>query len=267
LREEVIQSTYLQADESPIKVLESEKKGSTHQGYQWVYHNVEKKLVLFDYRKGRGRAGPKQILENYKGILQCDGWQVYDKITRTKPEIQLAGCMAHVRRKFYESRKTDQQKSDHVLKIIQKIYAHERQARDCEDRYIYRQEHSKPLLDRLYEWVEENKMEVLPKSPLGKAMVYLQKQKPKLEMIFKDGRIELDNNLIENKIRPLALGRKNYLFAGSHKSAENIAMMYSFFGSCKANEVNPYDWLKSTIEKINDTKLSDLHLLLPNKWA
>jgi hypothetical protein len=96
-------------------------------------------------------------------------------------------------------------------------------------------------------------------------MTYLAKQWPKIETIFTDDRIELDNNLIENKIRPLALGRKNYLFAGSHRSAERIAMMYSFFATCKANKVNPYEWLKSTIDNINDTKMDQLAKLLPIK--
>ena len=110
---------------------------------------------------------------------------------------------------------------------------------------------------------EELKREYAPKSEYRQALTYLNKQWHKLINIVSDGRVEPDNNLIENKIRPLALGRKNYLFAGSHDAAQRIAMMYSFFGSCKAHDINPYEWLKAVLENISDTKLSDLETLLP----
>ncbi|MBK8633689.1 MAG: IS66 family transposase [Saprospiraceae bacterium] len=101
LKRQVLSSGYLQVDESPIKVLDSDKPGSTHQGYQWVYHSPERRLVLFDYRKGRGMHGPKEVLENYNGWLQCDGYGVYDKIA-TLEGIQIAGCLAHARRYYHE---------------------------------------------------------------------------------------------------------------------------------------------------------------------
>ncbi|WP_235299810.1 IS66 family transposase [Portibacter marinus] len=265
MKAQIQNSIYLQVDESPIKVQDSVKKGSTHQGYQWVYHNPESGLVLFDYRKGRGRAGPKELLEKYKGVIQCDGWQVYDKIAKSKPDIELAGCMAHVRRKFYEAKNTNKQLAEYALSVIQEVYKQERLAKQSLDRKQYRDDHIVPLIQKLREWVDLKSTEVLPKSPIGKAMTYLVKQWPKIETIFADARIELDNNLIENKIRPLALGRKNYLFAGSHQAAQRIAMMYSFFGTCKANDVNPYQWLKSTIEIISETKLDQLASLLPVK--
>lgn len=264
LRKQLLQASYLQADESPIKVLDSDKPNSTHQGYQWVYHSPEQRLVLFDYRRGRGKAGPKEILRDYRGIIQCDGWQVYDKIAKSHPGITLAGCLAHARRKFYEARDSDSSRAHHALGIIKEIYKHERSAKVSTDRKTYRDQHIGPLLVALKEWADEQALVVLPKSPIGKAIGYYVKQYHKLEAILLDGRVELDNNLIENKIRPLALGRKNYLFAGSHEGARRIAMMYSFFASCTANDVNPYEWLKSTIEKIAETKLSELCILLPS---
>ena len=264
LRKQILQSTYLQADESPISVLDRDKPQSTHQGYQWVYHSPEKRLILFDYRKGRGKAGPKEILQNYKGILQCDGWQVYDKIAQRYMDIILAGCLAHVRRKFYEAIDNDSGRAQHALNIIKQIYLHERIAKEQEDRKAYRDQHMAPLLVALKEWADQQAIQVLPQSPIAKAIGYFIKQYHKLETIFQDGRIELDNNLIENKIRPLALGRKNYLFAGSHQGAQRIAMMYSFFASCKANDVNPYKWLKYTLSNIHKAKISELHKFLPN---
>ena len=117
----------------------------------------------------------------------------------------------------------------------------------------------------LKEWIEEESIKVAPKSAIGKAMTYTQNQWPKLIKCLDDGRFELDNNLIENKIRPLALGRKNYLFAGSHKAAQGISMMYSFFATCKVHQINPQEWLTETISKISDTKRSQLHTLIPIK--
>ncbi|MBK8633688.1 MAG: transposase [Saprospiraceae bacterium] len=131
------------------------------------------------------------------------------------------------------------------------------------DRKLDRLAKVKPHLDNLKSWVEEECVKVLPKSAIGKAMSYTQSQWHKLYNLLEDGRLEIDNNLIENKIRPLALGRKNYLFAGSHDGAKRIAMIYSFMGTCKANDVNPNEWLKNVLEKIPDTKMSELSNLLP----
>lgn len=268
LKEKVLDSGYLQVDESPIKVQDADKKGATHRGYQWVYHSPEEKLVYFDYRKGRGENGPKEILEKYEGLLQCDGYKVYDKIVKRKKGIHLAGCMAHMRRKYYEAKDSDKEMSDYALSIFNRIYQFESQFKglDPKERKGQRIKSILPLLEELKKWVDENQNKVLPKSPIGKAMNYTILQWSKIMRIFEDGRFELDNNLIENKIRPLALGRKNYLFAGSHDGASRIAMMYSFMGSCTANGVNPSHWLKSTLQKINDTKLTELASLLPNKF-
>jgi transposase len=265
LKDKVLDTDYLQVDESPIKVLDNDKKGKTHQGYMWVYHNPLSRLVLFNYRKGRGQHGPKEILAHYSGILQCDGYTVYDKIGK-REEITLAGCLVHVRRKYVEAKEQDAERSTYALDIFSQIYVNEKLAKKNRDRQAYRKQHTLPLLHELKEWIDQESIKVLPKSSIGKAMRYTISQWPKLLSIFTDGRIELDNNLIENKIRPLALGRKNYLFAGSHKGAERIAMMYSLFASCKANNINPFDWLKQTLEQIPHCKISALEKLLPNHF-
>ena len=264
LKRQVLSSGYLQVDESPIKVLDSDKPGSTHQGYQWVYHSPERRLVLFDYRKGRGMHGPKEVLENYNGWLQCDGYDVYDKIA-TLEGIQIAGCLAHARRYYHEALSNDKKRAEYALVIFQNIYEIERANKSMNplDRKLDRLAKVKPHLDNLKSWVEEECVKVLPKSAIGKAMSYTQSQWHKLYNLLEDGRLEIDNNLIENKIRPLALGRKNYLFAGSHDGAKRIAMIYSFMGTCKANDVNPNEWLKNVLEKIPDTKMSELSNLLP----
>lgn len=265
MQRKVLSSGYLQVDESPIKVLDQDKPGSTHQGYQWVYYSPQTKLVFFNYRKGRGQHGPKEILLNYQGILQTDGWQVYDKFAEVAG-ITLVGCLAHARRQFHEATQTHKVSSEQALEIIQRIYAIERAGNNLPptDRKMHRDQKLIPIWNELRSWIDvQLNTDVEPKSALGKALTYINKQWPKLSRILDHGQVELDNNLIENKIRPLALGRKNYLFAGSHDAAQRIAMMYSFFGSCKANDVNPYEWLKTTLDQIPETKLSELDLLLP----
>ena len=228
----------------------------------WVYHNPLNEMVLFNYRKGRGQHGPKEILAGYEGVLQCDGYTIYDKIGKSK-HITLAGCLVHVRRKYVEAKDSAPSMANYALDIFSKIYQQEKLAKSSEDRKAYRIKHIIPLLQELKKWIDETSPATLPKSPIGKAMTYTLKQWDKIMNIFNDGRIELDNNLIENQIRPLALGRKNYLFAGSHKGGHRIAMMYSFFATCKANDVNPFEWLKNTLEEIPKCKITELEKLLP----
>lgn len=267
LKQKILTSHYIQADESPIKVLDSDKKGKAHQGYQWVYYDPVGKLVLFNYRKGRGQHGPKELLADYTGYLQCDGYTVYDKIG-TDPKITLAGCLVHARRKFHDALDSDKKRAQIALALFREIYLKERTIReetqsDFAQRKTIRNKKIKPLLVQIKTWIEQEQFNVLPKTPIGKAMTYFINQYPKLEAIFEDGRIELDNNLIENAIRPMAIGRKNYLFCGSHKAAQNAAILYSFFGSCKMKNINPREWLEDTLQRIPDHSIQKLEELLP----
>lgn len=266
LKQKILHSDYIQADETPIKVLDGDKKGKTHKGYQWVYHDPLTRLVLFNYRKGRGEYGPKELLAGYKGYLQCDGYPVYDKVG-ADPGIVLVGCLAHARRKFHEALKSDKARAEKALGLFRDIYLKARkikeQTDDVEQRKKLREENIKPLLEQIRDWITEEQFNVLPKSPVGEAMGYFLNQYPKLQNIFEDGRIELDNNLIENAIRPLALGRKNFLFCGSHRAAQNAAMIYSFLGSCKMQNINPRLWLQHTLEKIPEHNIQKLDQLLP----
>ena len=261
LKQKILDSDYLQVDESPIKVLESEKKGKSHQGYMWVYHSVGDGLILFNYSKGRGNNAPKAILNNYSGYLQCDGYGVYDKIGAS-PQIKLIGCLAHARRYFHEALATDKVRAEHALSIIQRIYGIDKKLKEG----ILQGNRAQiidPLLLELKAWINKQANSVLPKSAIGKAMSYFIRQWPKLKNTTIEDHIKLDNNLIENKIRPLALGRKNYLFAGNHGSAQRIGMMYSFFASCKAHDVNPRIWMTDVLQRVPDMNIKDLEQLLP----
>ena len=268
LKRRVLSADYLQADETPIKVLDKDKKGTTHRGYHWVYHAPIERIVLFDYREGRGREGPQECLKHFKGHLQTDGYAVYEDFDR-KSEVTLLHCMAHARRKFDESKDNDLARASFALTEIQKLYALERQAKldalSWEQRYSLRQEKSVPILKELKTWMLENYKAVLPKSTIGQALHYSLERWDKLMLYTADGKLEIDNNLVENAIRPVAIGRKNYLFAGSHNGARRAAMLYSFLGTCKINDVNPFEWLRDVLSKIPTAPVNNLGVLLPRK--
>jgi transposase len=261
LIEEVLRQTYLQADETPIPVLDKDKEGATHQGYYWVYHSPEKKIVLFDYRQGRGKTGPQEILKNFNGFLQTDGYAAYETLDNKR--ITLFHCMAHARRYFEQALDNDKQRSEYALTQIQKLYDVERICREGNythaQREELRKEKSLPVLHEMKIWLQTNYLHVLPKSLLGKAINYSLQRWDKLSLYAVNGRLEIDNNLVENQIRPVAIGRKNYLFAGSHDAARRHAMLYSFIATCKLRGIDPESWLSDVLSRIQDHKVNKLH--------
>lgn len=269
LKAQVLASTYLQVDETPIPVLDKQKKGETHRGYHWIYHSVESRLVLFDYREGRGREGPLQLLKNYQGYLQTDGYAVYEQF-ESRADIILVGCMAHARRYFEQALDNDRARAEKVLLWMQQLYAIEREAREqnlsIENRYALRQEKARPRMEQLENWLLEERLQVLPKSAIGKAIFYLIPRFNKIAMYLEDGRLEIDNNLAENLIRPVALGRKNYLFAGSHAGAKRAAIVYSLLGSCKLHNINPHEYLIDILQRLPLQPVNKLQQLLPPFW-
>jgi transposase len=284
LHKKALQVDYLQADESKIKVLTNlprdkegnpkvpeQPKGSKQMlGWMWVVHNPLDGYVVFNYEDNRSAKGARATLKDFRqGYLQTDGYQSYNGIA-ARPEVHRLGCLAHVRRKFFEAQKNDPVRANHALSVFQQIYAHEQKAKSlsAEDRKAYRKEHVLPIYKGFKYWLDEQMPKVTPKSVIGSVMDHTQRQWPNLMTLFQDGRLLIDNNRIENKIRPLALGRKNYLFAGSHEAAQRIAMIYSFFATCQMHNLNPMTWLTDTLSRLPNTKMSDLHKCLPNsQWS
>jgi transposase len=270
LRLLVMNQKYLQADESPIKVLDRNHKNGIHQGYMWVYNAPADGLVLFDYRKGRDSSGPGEILIDYVGILQTDGYSVYEKLFGNHPRIMLIYCMAHARRKFVDALKYDNKRATHVLERMQALYSLEEDMRKRQlswgERTVMRQKEAEPVLKELKAWMLEQLPAMEPSSPLRKAIEYALPRWDGLSAYTKHGQLEIDNNLAENSIRPLAVGRKNYLFAGSHQAAEMTAAMYSFMATCKKSGVDEFEWLKDVFYRIQSHKQKDLYQLLPNNW-
>jgi transposase len=265
-RQHTLNNGYLQADESPIKVQDKDKKEATHTGFMWVYHAPIPKSVYFDYRKGRGSEGPLEMLTEFEGYLQTDGYGVYPQFALKENVTQIA-CWAHARRYFEKALDYNTANASHVMLQIQKLYEIERKATSqnlsIPERHALRLEEAHSVLNEIGNYITiQSKLE-LPKSPLGKAYDYCLKRWDSLMAYLKDGNLHIDNNLVENALRPLALGRKNYLFAGSHEAAKNIAMYYSFFATCKKNNINPSKWLYHVLNNINDTKSSELQNLLP----
>ena len=270
LKAEVLQSSYLHADETPIKVLDKEKSGKTHRGYFWVYNNSPGKLVLFDYQQGRGEQGPQGILKDFNGYLQTDGYQVYEPFDK-KDGVTLLHCMAHARRYFVEARDNDAARADYVLVRMQQLYTIERQCKEKGLTYEQRKEvrctEAMPVLDELGRWMKEQYKETFPKSPIGKALAYSIERWGRLCLYTTNGMLNIDNNPVENSIRPVAIGRKNYLFCGSHEAAQRTAMLYSLLGTCKLHGVNPFTWLKNILERTPTFPINQIKELLPHRWV
>ena len=270
LSQEVVASGYVQADETTIAVLDQTKQGATHRGYYWVYHAPERHLVVMDYQKGRSSDGPKAFLKGYMGALQSDGYVAYETLRSGSEQEQIIcyGCWAHARRKFYEAQENAPEQAAYVLQEIGRLYEIECQLREsrasAEERCTQRRARSVPILRALKAYLEANPG--LPKSPWGQAAGYSLKQWDKLTGYVDDGRIELDNNLVENAIRPIVLGRKNYLFAGSHEAAQRAAVVYSLLGTCKKLGVHPHEWLSDVLSRIAAYPVKQVGDLLPHRW-
>jgi transposase len=261
---------YLQVDETSIRVQDSDTKGKCHKGYYWVYHDPLDRLVFFDYQNSRSRDGPEKMLSDFSGFLQTDGYAGYDAFGSRSSITHLA-CFAHARRYFVDAVVNDaSNRAEWMLLRIQKLYDVERLARQSgyshEQRCELRQTEALPVLSEMKAWLETERQQVLPKSGLGQAMAYMLKFWQRLNLYTTDGRLEIDNNLVENAIRPVALGRKNYLFAGSHDAARRGAIIYSLVVTAQLHDVEPFRYLKDVIARISDYPHKQLADLLPQNW-
>ena len=273
LKELVLSSDYIQSDETTIPVINNEKQKAI-QGYIWMIRAVMGKLVFFHYDHGsRAHKVALQLFKDFQGVIQSDGYSVYD-IYENKKGVLPIGCWAHCRRKFEEALKEDQARAEYALEQIGLLYAVERRADQeqlsDEERAELRFRLSYPIMVAFEKWLLSEYPKVLPKGRIGKAIRYAYGIYHKLTRYHLDGRLKMDNNLAENQIRPIALGRKNWLFCGNHGAAENAAIIYSMLGCCKAHGVNFRDWLVYFLNNVHnyDTDYSkDLAELLPHNFA
>jgi len=270
IKQQILNTGYIQIDESSIKVM-SGKKNRTHLGYMWVLNSPEQHMVYFAYDESRSKTAAQKMILNYEGEIQSDGYEVYESLNKSNGGQHFSACMAHVRRYFDKSKANDKERSEYVLRKIQKLYEIERNCREQnstpEQRKEIRQEMAKPILKEIKIYIEKQVITTTPASAFGKALGYAIKRWKKLTRYLDNGRLEIDNNLIENAIRPLALGRKNYLFAGNHDAAANIANFYTLFGTCKKLGVNPYNYLVWCLERINSTSIQEIHSISPASYS
>ena len=265
LQEHMLRLDYLQSDESTVPIINNEKH-RTVKGYMWLIRAVIEPLVFFHYHEGsRGKEVALQFFKDYKGALQVDGYTVYDLLDKFDG-IMILCCWAHCRRYFERALKHDRERAEYGMEQIGMLYSVETIA-DEEDasyerRARLRQELAYPIIRGLEAWALNERDAVMPKSPIGKAIGYLLGHIRQLSRYTTDGKYQIDNNFIENSVRPLALGRKNYLFCGNHDAAENAAIIYTFMGCCKLAQVDVRKWLNHFFTHIHDYDEDYSHELL-----
>ena len=272
LMELVLASDYIQSDETTIPIINNEKH-TTIKGYIWMIRAVMGRLVFFHYDHGsRAQKVALHLFKDFQGVIQSDGYVVYD-IYENKKGVLPIGCWAHARRKFEEALAEDKARASYALEQIGLLYDVERQADQqqlsYEERSNLRSRLAYPIMVAFEKWLVNEYPKVLPKGRIGKAIHYTYKIFHKLTRYHLDGRLKIDNNLGENAIRPIALGRKNWLFCGNDDAAENAAIMYSMLGCCKEHGVNFRQWLVFFLENIHnyDNDYSkDLAELLPHNF-
>ncbi|MBP9778139.1 MAG: IS66 family transposase [Rickettsiaceae bacterium] len=268
----IISHKYIQADETTLQVLNEPGKNNTSKSYMWVFNGgtPEKRAVVFQYNPTRSGEVATRFLENYIGALQSDAYSGYMQF-KDSLYIQLYLCWAHARRKFADIVKVNNKKpgkAHMAINFIAKLYAVEKVARtECytfSQRQNIRQEKALPLLNQFKDWLDKSYQTVPPKSPIGEAIAYTLNNWTELIKYINNGEVEIDNNIVENLIRPFALGRKNWLFCGSPEGAKAGAAIYSLLQSCKLNSIEPYAYFKCVLANIRSYDKNKLSELLPH---
>jgi transposase len=259
MREQLKSTSVLQADDTRVKMLATDK-----QGFMWCYRScdLKKRYVIFSYNESRSGKVPSKHLKDFKGILQTDGYSGFNEL-RIKPGIINIGCFAHCRRKFFEVIKVSgnaRGKANEAVKIIEKLYEIEREAKGLSftEKYAMRQEKSKPILEGFNQLLKSSVDKVGEKSKLSQAIHYALNQWEYLSAYINHGEVETDNNWVENQIRPFALGRKNWLFVGNQKVADAAALFYSLIQTCILNEIEPRKYYNYLLKHVKEMRIGTI---------
>jgi len=263
----MFKESYLQGDETTIKVQDGSTAKGCHRGYLWGTYSPEKKLVLFEYAESRAGSVARDIYKDFTGALQTDAYAGYNPVLLPDKVTRIA-CLAHVRRRFIECEKICSKEATTVLQMIAELYRLENRWKtlDPPEKQKQREIHSKPVFLKLEAYLRALRERTLPRAPLMEAINYALNQWSAIMRILDDGRYHLDNNPIEREMRPIASGRKNYLFAGSHDGARRAAVIYSLLGTARLHKVNPYEWLKFIFQNMRSHPVNRVHELLPHNW-
>jgi transposase len=270
MRRELLAGDYIQADETTVDVQMHDGRGQNHQAYLWQYGRPGGGVV-FDFRLGRGREGPKEFLAQFEGILQTDGYGAYDRVGG--PKMVHACCWAHSRRKFFEAAKLNpgDAAATRMVRRIDDLFGIDTLARaqglDPAARHALRLERSKPLVEIIRDEVEAARDAVLPSSALGKAANYTRSLWRKLTRFLEYPELELSNNLAENSMRPVALGRKNWIHVGSKQAGPKVAAILSIVESCRRLKIPVREYLAGVLPGLADTTVQRLAQLTPTAWA
>jgi transposase len=266
---------YVQIDETPVEYL-SPGNGQTKTGYLWVAHNPQRGEVLFQWHASRATACLESLVpDDFAGIIQCDGYSAYDSFARSnehRRKLLLAGCWAHARRKFFEA-KEHTPDAAWALTQIQALYRIEEQLREAragpDARKNTRQAHSRPLIEGLRQRLTQlqHSHTHRPQSLMGRATGYVLNQWESLLVFLDDGRLEIDNNLVENTIRPSAIGKKNWLFVGDAKAGDRAATFYTLIGNCRREGVDAFAYLKDLFTRLPSMTNHQVKDLTPKAWA
>jgi transposase len=270
MRRDLLRQSYLQADETTVPVQMHDKRGADHQAYLWQYGRPRGETV-FDFQLGRGREGPRKFLGEWEGILQTDGYQVYDDVGG--PKMVHVGCWAHARRKFVDAVKVNPQDGEAIALVtrMDALFLVDRHAREqrlsMDQRLALRREHADSWAAEIHDKCVTLHKTTLPKSALGQAVTYTLNMWPKLRRCFDFAEVELSNNLAENSMRPVALGRKNWLHVGSAQSGPKVAAILSIVESCRRLGVPVKDYLLAVLPGMARRNLSDVNHLTPARWV
>jgi transposase len=260
-------SGYMQVDETPVRVLDPDVKGKAARGYLWFYA-VPGGDVILDFHRSRGLLPIQQRLKGFVGTIQTDAYEVYQSLQRKESFIERIGCLAHARRRFYAALKENLPDSVWFINQIRLLYKIEDHVRglDASERYAFRQQNAPAIWEALKERANELKPVYLPKSTMGKAISYLLNEHEALMGYLRDARFQIDNNLVENSIRPTAVGRKRWLFIGHPAAGWRSAVIYSILVSCRRRGINPEDYLFDVLRRLPEHKINQIEELLPANW-
>ena len=269
MKRELLAGDYVQVDETPVRVMDPEVPNRCATGWLWVV-GAPGADVVFEFHPGRGKEFGAELVGNFRGHLQRDGYGVYGALARANPGLIPVGCWAHARRKFVEALDEQTTASVELVGEIRKLYLLEQRARDeslePESRRQLRAEQAAPLLQAMKPRLESLLPDCLPQSPLGKAIRYALNEWGPLTRYLEDGRLEIDNNLTENAIRPSAIGKKNWLFIGHPDAGWRSAVVYSVIVSCRRRGIDPWDYVRDVLARLPSMKQSELPTLLPRCW-
>jgi hypothetical protein len=260
-------SGYLQVDETPVKVLDPEVKGKAARGYLWFYA-VPGGDVILEFNSSRGLEPVRKRLAGFTGTIQTDAYEVYQSLERKETDIQRIGCLAHARRYILKAVQENLSAAVWFITQIRSLYRIEGEIRGLEpqQRYEQRLQRAPALWEAMKARADELKPLMLPKSTLGKAINYFINDYEALKGYLRDGRYEIDNNLIENSIRPTAVGRRRWLFIGHPDAGWRSAVIFSIIVSCRRRSINPLEYMTDVLRRLPTAKTRDIQDLLPANW-